>query len=246
MILIPARNRVLVPLELPDPDEIPGAMRDFLAGVEVLLLGWYQTPEQTPPEQAREEAEDTGAEALEAEAERLREAGATVETHHVFTPELMATVQRIGMEEACDAALLAGPVTALERILVLVREGVSPGSLASLLSDLSQDRERSVTLLHLASPEEESEEGEEGRMARVREALEAEGLDPERLEYRVERAEDSSEAAVTAASEGGYDLVLVPERGELEEQMFGSFAEEVAAQADLPVLILRVPGEQDD
>lgn len=243
MSLFTQKSRILIPLELPDPEELPGEVADLLGSTRILLLGWYRTPEQTSPEQAREEAEDTGEEALESAAERLRDAGAEVDTRHVFTPELMATVQRIGVEEECDAALLAGPVRKLDRILVVLREDVAPGTLGTLLSDITGHGAERVTLLQISR-----DEADEGRnwSDRVLDALEAEGVDTDRVETRVETADDPPERVLQECRDGDFDLVLIPEKGELEEQLFGSFAEKVAAEAELPVLVVRVRQEKGE
>lgn len=239
-MILPRRSRVLIPLELPDPEPLPEDMIRSLGSLAVLLLGWFETPEQTPPEQARAEVEDSGRKALETMGRRLTEAGAEVETRQVFTPDLLATVQRIGAEEKCDAALLAAPVRKVERVLVLLREGVTARTLVPLLVSLLEGGERRATLLQISR-----DEANEGRRwsQDVLEALRSEGVDTDRVDTRVQTAEDPAAQALEACREGDFDLALIPERGELEDQLFGSFAHDVATEAPLPVLVVRVSGE---
>lgn len=240
MSLFPEKTRVLVPLELPDPEEIPRHLVELLGGTRVLLVGWYQVPEQTPPEQAREEVEDTGEEALEAVAERFRDAGAQVDVRHVFTPDLVATIQRVGAEEACDAALISWPLGRVERVLVVLREGVSAGTVSGLLSDLEEDGERRVTLLQIS--ENEADEGRSWS-ERVLERLEADGVDTDRVETRVETADDPGSRVLEICRGEDFDVVVIPERGEMEDRLFGSFAEAVGREAELPVLVVRGGGD---
>ncbi len=59
------------------------------------------------------------------------------------------------------------------------------------------------------------------------------------MESRVETAEDPGERVLTICRDGDYDVVVIPERGEMEDRMFGSFAERVGREAELPVLVIR-------
>jgi nucleotide-binding universal stress UspA family protein len=234
--LVPARTHVLVPLELPEPREVPTRLVELLAPTRILLVGWYQVPEQTPPEQAREELEETGAEALEAAARRFREAGAEVDARHVFTPDLVDTIRRLGAEEGCEAALLSWPLGELERILVVLREEVRPRTVSRLLGDLKEDDARRVTLLQISEAE-----ADEGRSwsDRVLEAMEEEGIPTDRVETRVETADDPGRRVLEICRDDDFDVVVVPERGEMEDRLFGSFAETVVREAHVPVLVIR-------
>lgn len=236
MPLLSKKARVLVPLQLPDPDDIPQKVIDLLGGTEVLLLGWYEVPEQTPPEQAREEADDTGEDALEAVAGKLRDAGATVEVRHVFTPDLVATVQRIGAEEDCEAALISGPVQSLERILVVLREDVGADLIGGLVADLSAYEPSTITILQIS--EDDADEGRDWSED-VLQRLDDRGVDTNRVETRVETADDPGERVLAICRDEDFDVLVIPERGEMEDRLFGSFAERVAWEADLPVLVVR-------
>lgn len=236
------KTRVLVPLELPDPEEIPRSVVELLGGTRVVLLGWYEVPEQTPPEQARAAAEDTGAEALEAVAAGFRDAGAEVEVHHVFTPDLVATVQRIGAEQDCDAALISGPAERLERILVVLREGVSGVLVGDLVSDLSARESRTFTVLQIS--EDAADDGRDWA-DEVLDRLEERGVDTDRVETRVETSEDPGARVLEICREGDYDALVVPERGNLEDRLFGSLAERLAWEADVPVLVARGGGRRE-
>lgn len=241
MTVLRPKSRVLVTLELPDPDPVPPLLVDLLGSVRVLLLGWYEVPEQTSPEHARGQVEDTGEDELEAAAEQLRRAGAEVDTRLVFTPDVLKTVQRLGAEEECQAALISVPLGSLERILVVHREEVPPATVAPFITDLTEERTEKVTLLHISVGD-----ADDGRYwsRRILDRLEEDGADTARIESRVETAEEPDEAVLAVCRDGDYDVVVVPEAGELEEGLFGSFSERVAREAEIPVLVLRV-GEGD-
>ena len=241
MTLFASKTRVLVPLELPDPREIPSKMIELLGSTDVVLLGWYQVPDQTSPEQAREEAEDTGKDVLDTVARKFEDAGAEVEVRHVFTPDLMETIQRIGAEERCDAALISASIDTLDRLLVVLREAVAPDTVGDLLEDLLDDAGERVTLLQISE-----DEADEGRAwsERVLDALDARGIDTDRVETRVETSDDPGDRVLRICQEEDFDVLVVPERGEMDDRLFGSFAEELGRAAELPVVVIRGGGDR--
>ncbi|HKK94621.1 MAG TPA: universal stress protein [Longimicrobiales bacterium] len=239
MKLFSRASRILVPIRLPEPDDLPDRMVERLGNTRILLVGWLEVPEQTPPEQAKEELDDTGEAALARIRERLEEAGAEVETRHLFTPDLIATIQSVGAEEACDAALIAGPIRAVDRVLVVLRDEPDVDVVARLVADLSEDRPDRVTLLHIS--EDEADLGRD-LSDRVLNALEQQGVDTDRVETRVEASDEPEDRVVDVCREDDVEIVVVPEHGEMEERLFGSFAARLARDADMPVLVVRMGG----
>ncbi len=241
MKLFSRASRILVPIRLPEPDDLPDRMVERLGNTRVLLVGWLEVPEQTPPEQAKEELDDTGEEAIARIRERLEEAGAEVEVRRLFTPDLIATIQSVGAEEECDAALIAGTIHAVDRVLVALRGEPDVGVVARLVADLSEDRPDRITLLHIS--EDEADLGRD-LSDRVLDALEREGVDTDRVETRVEASDEPEDRVVDVCREDDVEIVVVPEYGEMDERLFGSFAARLARDADLPVLVVRT-GESD-
>jgi nucleotide-binding universal stress UspA family protein len=236
--LLPDTTRVLIPVELPEPEEIAREMVELLGSTRVVLLGWFETPDQISPEQAREEIEDTGAEALARLADTFRDAGVEVDVHHVFTPDLTSSVARVGRESGCDAALLAGPLVSTEQVLVLLREAVQPDEVAAFVGRLARGCSGRFAVVRVVAPGREEDTEEVGREALQRALAEA-GIDADRLSLQVAPAEDPEARALELAAEGGHDVVVVPEVGELEEQFLGDFARRVGEAAGAPVLIVR-------
>ena len=239
MALFSKKTRVLVPLELPEPREISQEMIHLLGSTDVLLLGWYEVPDQTSPEQAREQAEDTGEEVLQSVAKKFEDAGAHVDLHHVFTPDLVETIQRIGAEERCDAALISAPIDRLRRLLVVLREDVAPETVADLLEDILDEESERLTLLQIS--EDEADEGRKWSEEVLAE-LEERGIDTDRVETRVETSDDPGRRVAEISKDGDFDVLVVPERGEMEDRLFGSFAEELGREADVPVVVIRGGG----
>ncbi|MDX1645858.1 MAG: universal stress protein [Longimicrobiales bacterium] len=236
MPLFSPKTRVLVPLELPEPREISPEMIELLGSADILLLGWYEVPDQTSPEQAREQAEDTGESALETVAQKFEDAGADVDVRHVFTPDLMDTIQRIGAEERCEAALISAPIDRLKRLLVVLREDVRAETVGDLLDDLLREERERVTLLQIS--EDEADEGREWS-DRVLEELERRGVDTDRVATRIETSDDPGGRVLDICREEDFDVLIVPERGEMDDRLFGSFAEKLGRESRLPVVVIR-------
>lgn len=227
MTLLPPETRILVPVELPEPDDIAQEMVDLLVDTRVVLLGWFETPDQLSPEQARDEIDDTGEERLEALADKFRDAGVETEVRHVFTPDLVDTVGRVAREEGCDAALLNGPLVSYGGIVVLLRDAVAPDPVAPLLARLASASDGPVRLLR--SPDAR---GDEDPMAS---ALAEHDVDEDRIE--VHYLDD--DGAWGDVKREGDEVVVIPEVAELEEQIVGDFAREIVGTTEGPVLVVR-------
>lgn len=240
MTILPRPSRILLALELPDPDALSDEVVRFLSPVTVVLLGWLKTPEQTPPEQAREELEDDGSRALESTARRLRAAGARVEVHHVFTPSLAASVDRIEREEACGAALLPAPSLALDHLLIPVRASTPVTGVAGLVSEIAGDRR--VTVLQLV----ESGGAGDGDAPRIEpdwtgeleQALVDAGVDPDRVGRETEFTDQPADTVLERCREGPCGLVVLAGSGTLEERMSDDFAREILDEGQVPVLVV--------
>jgi len=77
-------DRILVPVELPDPEPLSQTLIDDLASLEIVLLGHFGVPEQTPAGVAAEQFRESAQETLDEIAQRFTAAGASVETRLEF------------------------------------------------------------------------------------------------------------------------------------------------------------------
>lgn len=233
------RSSVLVEVELPEPVELASRLVEIIGSLRVVLLGSYLVPEQTTPEQAREQLEEECAEVLDALVEELEEAGAEVDAHMVFTPDLLDTAARVAREEGCDAILLARPLPRLERILVPLRGAHHLRPVASFLGNLLLESDARVTFLHVQ--EEDEEEGfATWVLGEAKDLLGEAGIESERVETRIvpEDADDAAAAVLEEARD--HDLLVLGEsEPDVPELLFGTFSERVAQDAEIPVFVIR-------
>lgn len=232
---------VLVSVDVPDPEQISPLLIEMLEPLRVHLLGTYVVPEQTAPEQAREQFESETSASLEEVAAVFDDAGVEVERQLVFVPDSLEAAERTAVEQDCHAVLLVKPVYSLKRILAAVRPGPMDTRILHVLGDLLRDTDYSATLLYVA-PEEEGEE--DGRTSRKemrlleRELVEQEGVDADRIATRVAVGDDPEPVVEEAARD--HDVVLIGEtKPSVQEKIFGSFSRRLADDTDRPVLVVR-------
>lgn len=234
---------VLVTVDVPDPEQISPLLIEMLEPLRVCLLGTYVVPEQTAPEQAREQFESETSASLEEVAAVFDGAGVEVESQLVFVPDRLEAAERTAVEQDCHAVLLVKPVYSLKRILAAVRPGPMDTRILHVLGDLLRGTDYSATLLYVA-PEDEEEGGEDGRTSRremrllERELVEQEGVDADRIATRVAVGDDPEPVVEEAARD--HDVVLIGEtKPSVEEKIFGSFSRRLADDTDRPVLVVR-------
>ncbi|MFW6193754.1 MAG: universal stress protein, partial [Gemmatimonadota bacterium] len=147
--------RILVAVEVPDPEQISPLLVELQRPLEVCLLGTYVVPEQTAPGQAREQLGDEAEAELQDVADSFRAAGIEVEPEVVFTPDVLETVERTAVERGCHAILLLEPAYRMERILAAVRPGPMAGRIVHLLAELLRGGDYRATLLYVAGEEDD-------------------------------------------------------------------------------------------
>lgn len=232
-----ARAKILVDVELPVPSAMASPLVRLMAPLRVVLVGWYAVPEQTSPEQARDQFEDEAHAALDDVADTFREAGAEVQTHLVFTGNELDTIERISTEQSCEALLIARPMEQLERVLVPLRGPHNAARIARFVAHLIQDGLTDVTLLHVLE-EEEEEDAVQDVLGRVSAMMAEEGVEAGLIRLRIEVAEDPSTAIIEAAQD--YDAVVIGEtEPSVRDIIFGTVPEQIAQKASVPVMVVR-------
>lgn len=231
-------SSILIDIELPEPVEFPESVTGLLSSLRVVLLGWYEVPEQTLPEQAREQFEGEAGETLEKVAQQFRDAGADVTTRLVFTGSPFETVSRISMEESCDAVYVARPASELRRVLVPLRGTPNLASITRFVRDLVQEYTTNVTLMHVLGENETETDVRESVINPVRRRIEERGINGGMLGERIVSADDPAQSVIDASHD--YDLVVLGETAPtIREVLFGSIPEQIARKANVPVIVVR-------
>ncbi|WP_121741389.1 universal stress protein [Natronorubrum halophilum] len=233
----PRDHRVLIPIDVLEGESVPSTVVDAFASIPVVLLGYREIPDQTAPEQARDQYGDR----VRAELEELRtvfeEDGCDVTTRLAFTHNRLQTFERVAVDESCDAVLLLNPAPVLETVLVALRSEVNVDYIAQLLRTVLDGTDLEVMLFHVAADESRREAGAE-LLETARTALVNEGVAGDRIDSRVVVDGSPTDAILEAAID--HDMLVVGEsRPSVRRYVFRDRAERLAKRTVDPVLVIR-------
>jgi nucleotide-binding universal stress UspA family protein len=229
-------HRILVPFELPDADEVPPVLVDTLATMEVVLLGHYGLPEQTPPSVARDQFEDDAQAELNNIARRFEETGVSVTTRLVFGKAREKTINRVALEEDCDVILTPGDADAIAEVLVPLRGEANFDRILSFVGELLTATGASVTLFHTG--EESDRLPGEKILADATDRLVEAGVEPDRISQQLS-ADDDVERSIVGLGDTFDLLVLGETEPSLRDRIFGSRPAQVTAGTDDPAFVVR-------
>jgi nucleotide-binding universal stress UspA family protein len=231
-------SSILIDVELPEPAPLSPDLVDLLASLRIVLVGWYAVPEQTSPQQARDQFEGEAEAALAPIAQAFEDAGAEVDTHLVFTPNQFDTLSRISTEQDCDAVLIPGTMKHLHRVLVPLRGLHNARRIAPFVADLVQDGTTDVTLLHVQEENETDDATREHVLEPVRDMMTARGIDAGIIQFEMVASDDPAGTIVDRAD--NYDVVVLGEtQPSIREILFGSVPGAIAKAARTPVIVVR-------
>jgi nucleotide-binding universal stress UspA family protein len=230
-------DTVLIPFELPDPDPLSPVLVEDLSAVDVVLMGHYAVPEQTPSEAARDQFEAGAQATLDRLAEPFTEAGVSVTTRLVFGKDRAAAIDTAMIEEDCAAELNPASTEGIERILVPIPDVPEFSRLPEFIDVFCEDATREITLFHVVEGEEDRERGEE-IIERTRDGLLEAGFDSTTVDTRLEEGAAHDTAILDAAAE--YDAVVMYDaESRLGDRIFGSLPDRIGMETDDPVIVVR-------
>lgn len=236
-------HRILVPFELPDGTPVSATLAAGLAAMELVALGHFALPEQTPPEAGRDQFQDEAAAELAELVRPLTDRGADVTTRLVFGRARARTIDRVAAEEDCDVVFVPGGAdsAAIDRLFVPVRGEDNFDGLLSFAAELALDCDASVLLFH--DVEESDRLPGEQLLDDATEALVGEGLARDRIDRQLSTAEDVNADIVARAAE--FDAVVLGEsEPSVRERLFGRRPAEITLDTDRPAFV--VTGEARD
>lgn len=230
-------HRILVPFELPDAEPLSRVLVEDLAPMEVVVLGHYGLPEQTPPDAARSQFIDEAEAEIEQLAQPLREAGASVTTRIVFGKARSKTIDRVTREEDCDAELDPAPTESIGRILVPLVDTENLDRLSDFVRALVEETTKEITLFHVAEPGEQADEVEYMLKAARDSMLDA-GFDEDQVDISVVEAEEHDDEILRMAED--YDAMVMDEaHPNLTDWIFGTLPDRIAEKTGDPVIVVR-------
>ncbi len=235
-----------MPFELPDHEPVPAGLVEEITALEVVVLGHFGLPEQTPPAVGRDQFEDDARAELEEIAGAFQDE-AEVTTRLVFGKDRAKTIDRIALEEDCDVVLTGGSTATatgtVERILVPVRGEDNIEAIVAFVAELQEACDASVTLFHSVA-EDDRLPGEQ-LLADAVDGLESADVDPGRIDQRLSETGDPMDEVVELAHE--YDVVVLGEtEPSLRDRLLGDVPARITAETERPVFVVRAPEESGE
>jgi hypothetical protein len=229
-------HRVLVPFELPDADPVPSVLIGTLSAMEVVALGHYRLPEQTPPAVARDQFETDARAELDDLVRPFREAGVPVTTRLAFGKARDKAIDRAALAEGCDVILTPGRADAIERLFVPLRGEENFDRILSFVGELLAATEASVTLFH-AGEESDRLPGEE-ILSDATDRLVGAGIDPDRIGRQLSTDDDVGRSIVDLGD--AFDLLVLGEtEPSLGDRILGTVPAQVTADTEDPAFVVR-------
>lgn len=228
---------ILVPVDASDPVEPPPGLVEMLGPHRVVVLGYYDVPDQSSTDQLRDQFGEEATEAVEEVAGHFSGDGGGAESTVVFTHDRSSTIDAVAVEYDVDAVLTEGSVEGdFERVLVPLRGEQNLGNIVEFVEKLMRDSDAEATFLHVVESDEEPSEGElivRGATDRLKE----DGVDPERVHWRQEEGSPTQTLAEVAED---YDLVVLGEtKPSIRERLFGEVADRITEETHRSVLVVR-------
>lgn len=212
--------------------------------MEVVVLGHFELPEQTPLDAAHAQFEDEAQAELDSLAEPFAETDALVTTRLVFGKDRSRTIDRIAIEEDCDAELDPAPTDGIERILIPLLDTKNLDRLEDFIRTLCEERTQEITLFHVAERggdggENEDPEEVEEMLYTAREKMISDGFGPDLVDVSVVVSDSHDEEILAKAEE--YDAVVMGEAHPegIRERIFGTLPDRIADRTGDPVIIVR-------
>lgn len=212
-----------------------------LRGFNILLYGYWDIPESTLPEAARDEHEIEAEAVLYELAAEFSKAGAATDIELHFGPvgpDQRILQQRIIEDTESDAVLLASNLRSMRNVLVPLRDDRHEKQIIDFVSAFDSDSIFVIELYHVAT-EADAVASAESMLESVKDTLLDRGFSESNFELTVDVADDPRSAIAKRARNHNIVVVGETEENDFEECLYGPTSKYIADQSDTPVIVIR-------
>lgn len=232
---------LLIPVFFPQEEALTDTNVQGLTGFDIVLFGYWKTPEGEDPAVIREEHVAEAQAKLYELAAQFSRADASTEVQLHFGPadEQMTVLQtRVAEETDADAVVIPKRITLWNNILVPLRDDQNADRIVEFLDAFAPETTFMLELFHVATDPSEVETARE-MLGSVERRLLDHGFTESDLEVTVEVATDPEAAIIERAS--GHNVVVLGETEELprEKLFLGPTYERISERTDIPVVVVR-------
>jgi len=235
------RISLLIPVIFPQDEPLTDANVQALTGFNIVLLGYWQTPDGVDPAVVREEhAVDAQAVLYELAAQFSR-AGARTDVQLHFGPEgeyMDALQTRIVEETDADAVVTPGRITHWNNVIVPLRDDRNADRVVEFLAAFDPETLFVLELFHATDDDSRTETARE-MLAEIKRGLLDRGFSENDIEVTVEVTADPEEAIIDRAS--SHNVVVIGETEEISDtgRFFGPVYDRLVEHTDVPVVVVR-------
>lgn len=232
---------LLIPVVFPQEDALTDANVQGLTGFDIVLFGYWKTPEGMDPADVRKEHEDEAQAELYELAAQFSRAGASTEVQLHFGPageQMTALETRVVEKSNADAVVIPSRITLWNNVLVPLRDARNADRIVEFLKAFDPQTIFALELFHVAADESDVETATE-MLGGVERTLLDHGFTESDLEVTVDVASDPEAAIIERASRHNVVVIGGTERRQRANQFLGPTYERIAEDTDVPVVVVR-------
>lgn len=240
--------KILLTVGFPDPEEPPYALFKAFKNLNLFILGYRISPEQTHPEQSEKEFDEDTQEKFKNYLDNLSFSSIDTESQLEYTANYPDLLQNYLDEEEVHALLIPKPMEELNRILVpIYRADQINRRLATILRELCDYSEVPVSLFFAV--QEQSEESISELKTKAFKSLLQAGIDKSDIKSNSIEVENVEESILQISEKD--DLIVMSESQDDErEKWFNSIHESIRKKVTSSLMMIfqeesRRPGQTE-
>jgi len=235
------RMTLLVPVYFPRDEPLTDANVQGLTGFDIVLFGYWRTPEGADPDVIREShAVEAKAELYDLAAQFSRAGASTSVQFHVGEPgaDVHARQEELAREVGADAVVIPNEITLWNNVFVPLRDDRNARRIVDFLTAFDQDTIFTLELYHVATDQRDVEAARE-MLAGVETMLYERGFTESDLEVTVVVAPDPEAAIIERAGRHNVVVIGASEEHDGPARFLGETYERIADQTAVPVVVVR-------
>ena len=235
-------SRVLIPIDVSGPLSLGKALIETLPSANTVLLGYWQIPDQTQSDQARDQFEAEAKRRLQAVADLFTDRGADLQTRLVFTNDRDQLIDTAANEYGCQSVLIPGteaPPSGTSRGIVLIKPNADLDRIVATLGTLFDEGDVELRLFHVVeSTNEHLDDATEYMLRGLADRLSELGIDRDRVEWQQSTEGKPIDLILSHVSD--FDFVVMGESTPtVRARVFGTVQSRLTNETEKAVLTIR-------
>ncbi|WP_138005519.1 universal stress protein [Halalkalirubrum salinum] len=235
-------NRVLIPIDVSKPLSLGGTLIETLPLANTVLLGYWQIPDQTQSDQARDQFEAEAQQRLQTVAKRFTDQGVDLQTRLVFTNDRNQSIDTATNEYECQSVLIPGtesPPSGTTRGLVLIKPNTDLDRIIATLGALFEKSDVELQLFHVVgSKNEHLYDATEYMLRGLADRLSELGISRDRVKWK--QSMEGKRIEVILSQVPDFDFVVMGESTPtVRARIFGDVQSRLANETEKPLLTIR-------